>query len=95
MAKAIADLDTPTGVLGFARDRRRIADAAEVDLLQAALAWADLHPVESVEQAATHVLRGFGDTGLLLGGTGARWSPSSAWPSSPPPSAWAPSPANT
>jgi len=73
MTKAIADahrMDTPSGVIAFARDRRRIADQAEVELLQAALAWADLHPTESIEHAATHLLRGFGDTGLLLGGEG-------------------------
>jgi len=70
MTKAIADLDTPVGVIAFARDRRRIADQAEVDLLHAALAWADLHPVDSIQDAATVHLASFGDTGLLLGGDG-------------------------
>jgi 5-methylcytosine-specific restriction endonuclease McrA len=69
MDPAIAP-DTVAGVVAFARDRRRQADRAEAELLQSALWWADLHPVESIESAATFTLPGVGDTGLLLGGEG-------------------------
>src|SRR3954452_13106376 len=44
--------DTAAGVLAFARERRAAADAAEADLLGAACAWADLHPAESIHDAA-------------------------------------------
>jgi len=62
--------DTAAGVVAFARDRRRQVDRAEAALLQSALWWADLHPVESLETAATFTLPGVGDSGILLGGEG-------------------------
>jgi hypothetical protein len=62
--------DTAAGVVAFARERRRQADLAEAELLQSALWWADLHPVESIESAATFTLPGVGNTGMLLGGDG-------------------------
>jgi hypothetical protein len=62
--------DTAAGVIAFARERRHQADQAEAELLQSALWWADLHPVESIESAATFTLPGVGDTGILLGGDG-------------------------
>ncbi len=42
------------------------ADAAEVDLLRAACAWADLHPAESIGDAVR-----FGDTPVPVAGPGA------------------------
>ncbi|MQW76600.1 HNH endonuclease [Nocardioides sp. dk4132] len=45
----IPDCGSPAAVLAFARQRRADAHAAEVDVVRAALAWADLHPAESVE----------------------------------------------
>ena len=53
-------------MLAFARDRRAAADAAEVDLLRAACAWADLHPAESIGDAVR-----FGDTPVPVAGEGA------------------------
>ncbi len=80
--EATVDLDTSTGigagagggtdagVLAFARAQRRAADAAEVAVLGAAYAWAVRHPAVSVEGASTFAVRGFGDTGVALGGVG-------------------------
>ena len=65
-----ADLDTAdTGsvVLEQARRRRADADRAEVDILVAANDWADLHPVDWVEDAAVHE---FGDQAIPVAGTG-------------------------
>ncbi|WP_166391962.1 hypothetical protein [Nocardioides ochotonae] len=45
----IPDCGSPAAVLAFARRRRADAHAAEVDVVRATLAWADLHPAESVE----------------------------------------------
>src|SRR6266540_2019971 len=61
---------TDAGVLAFARAQRRAADAAEVAVLEAAYAWAVRHPAVSVEGASTFAVRGFGDTGVALGGVG-------------------------
>src|SRR3954449_8780438 len=58
--------ETAAGVLAFARGRRAAADAAEVDLLRAACAWADLHPAESITDAVR-----FGDTPVPVAGPGA------------------------
>src|SRR4051794_21770938 len=58
--------DTTAGVLAFARGRRAAADAAEADLLRAACAWGDLHPVESITDAVR-----FGDTPVPVAGPGA------------------------
>src|SRR3954453_20330896 len=57
---------TAAGVPAFARDRRAAADAAEADLLHAACAWADLHPVESIGEAVR-----FGETPVPVAGPGA------------------------
>ena len=67
--KPVPDLDTAGAVLAFARDRRAAADAAEVDLLGAAVTWADLHPVESIHDAA--LLSRHGDQPLAVAGPGA------------------------
>ena len=63
------DLDTATAVLAFARDRRAAADAAEADLLHAAVTWADLHPAESIHDAA--LLSRYGEQPLAVAGPGA------------------------
>src|SRR4029079_367345 len=63
---AVPDLDTAAAVLEHARDRRRIADAAEADLLQDAVTWAELHPAESIADAVR-----FGDTPVPVAGPGA------------------------
>src|SRR5689334_16727200 len=62
-------LDTAAAVLDRARDRRAAADRAEAELLQAALAWAPLHPAESIHTAA--LLSRFGDQPLAVAGPGA------------------------
>src|SRR5690349_7458827 len=61
--------DTAAAVLAFARDRRAAADAAEADLLQAACTWADLHPAESIHDAA--LLSRYGEQPLAVAGPGA------------------------
>ena len=53
MTKYAAELDTAGAVLDFARDQRRIADRAEARLLQAAVHWAAMHSVDSIDDAAT------------------------------------------
>jgi hypothetical protein len=62
--------DTATGVLAAARDRRRTADLAEADLCQLAVQWAVMHPVDSMHDPATYVVRGYGQTDLALAGPG-------------------------
>ncbi len=73
MSTTAPDLDTAAvtaaGVLDFARDRRAAANTAEADLLQAAVIWADLHPVESIHDAA--LLSRYGDQPLAVAGPGA------------------------
>jgi hypothetical protein len=63
--------DAPAELLAFARERRKQADQAEADLLQAAVQWAITHPAESIEEAATIHLRSFGDTAIPVAGPGA------------------------
>lgn len=46
------------GLLAAARERRRVADRAEAELLVIAAAWADAHPSESLEDAAGFVTPG-------------------------------------
>ncbi len=64
------DLDTAAAVLAFARERHADAERAEADVLLAAVTWAEQHPPESIECAATWIVGG-GDTGLPLAGPGA------------------------
>src|SRR3954470_21134254 len=61
-------LDTPAGVLAFARDSVARAYAAEVDKLHAAVAWAAMHSVDSMDDAACYP--GF-ESELALAGPGA------------------------
>ncbi len=63
--------DTPAAVLAAARAQRAAADRAEADLLELAVAWAIMHPAESLEVAETVHVRGFGDTGMPVAGPGA------------------------
>src|SRR6187200_1339131 len=65
-SSAVAEIDTAAAVLEHARNRRRAADAAEADLLQDAVTWADLHPAESIAVAVR-----FGDTPVPVAGPGA------------------------
>src|SRR4051812_22629463 len=50
---AAIDLDTRTGVLAFARNSVATVQAGEVDKLKAAVAWAAMHSVDSMDDAAT------------------------------------------
>src|SRR5580765_1323086 len=59
-------LDTAGAVLEKARADRAAADAAEARLLSHAVAWADLHPVESIQDAA--LLSRHGDQPLTVAG---------------------------
>jgi hypothetical protein len=63
--------DSARDVLRAARDRRRVADAAEADLLVLAVDWALMHPADSIHEVATHAVRGFGQSDLALAGPGA------------------------
>jgi hypothetical protein len=64
-------LDTPAGVLTFARSRRADADRAVADVLLAAVTWAEQHPPESIDAAATWIAGGGAETGIPLAGEGA------------------------
>jgi hypothetical protein len=66
----IGDLDHPLDVLTFARNRRTDADRAETDVFTAAVLWAEQHPPESIDFAATWTSGG-GDTGIPIAGPGA------------------------
>src|SRR5688500_3653846 len=67
--------DTASGVLAFARGRREAADRAEVELLQAAVQWAIMHPAETLDDAETFASRvhvaGADEVGIPLAGPGA------------------------
>src|SRR3954466_9263645 len=68
MTTTADDLDTPAGVLAFARDSVARTYAAEVDKLNAAIAWAAMHSVDSMDDAACYP--GF-ESELALAGAGA------------------------
>src|SRR6187551_2395966 len=53
----VEDLDA-SGILALARDRKTREDQAAADLLQVAAAWADLHPPESIHDAASFTIGG-------------------------------------
>ena len=63
--------DLPADLLAFAREQRKVADRAEANLLKAAVGWAIMHPAESIEEAETFRLKGFGDTSIPVAGPGA------------------------
>ena len=52
-ARTTVDRDTPADVLSALRDSRETARRAEVETMVFTLAWADLHPVDSLDAAAT------------------------------------------
>ncbi|WP_372730088.1 hypothetical protein, partial [Nocardioides sp.] len=62
MTETLADVDTAAAVLDFARGQRSVADAAEANLLQAAVAWAGMHSTDSLADAAMAYDPGFGQT---------------------------------
>ena len=63
--------ETPADVLVAARAETRAAQVAECRRLELAAAWAAMHPVDSIDEAATTWTAGFGDTGLAVAGAGA------------------------
>ena len=69
----VRELDTAAAVLDYAREQRRMADRAEANLLEAAVAWAAMHSVDSIEEAETLIEAAFGDSGMPLAGEGAPW----------------------
>jgi hypothetical protein len=64
-----ADLDTAAAVLAAVRGDRCLVDAGEARMLQAAVTWAGMHSVDSLDQAAT--VWDHGETGLPVAGPGA------------------------
>src|SRR3954452_21105210 len=68
MTTTADDLDTPAGVLAFARDSVARTYAAEVDKLHPAIAWAATHSADSMDDAACYP--GF-ESELALAGPGA------------------------
>ncbi len=52
MGSARVTTHSPSGVLAGLRDHRAAAEAHEVAILEAAVAWADLHPPASIHDAA-------------------------------------------
>ena len=66
----LEDLDSSADVLRVARAARAAAMQADAVLLTAAVTWAEQHPPESIDEAATWITPG-GDTGLTLAGEGA------------------------
>ncbi|WP_166139896.1 HNH endonuclease signature motif containing protein [Nocardioides ochotonae] len=72
----LPDCDTPAAVLAFAQRRRAAAQRAEIDVLEAALVWASMHPEESVSTSSTNGAGSanglvFGELAVPLAGEGA------------------------
>ncbi len=67
---ALAELDSPSDVLVFARESQVATNRAQANLLTAAVTWAEQHPPESIAEASTWI-EAAGDTGLPLAGEGA------------------------
>ncbi|WP_166133865.1 HNH endonuclease signature motif containing protein [Nocardioides ochotonae] len=67
----LPDCDSPAAVLAFATARRAVAQRAEIDVLEAALVWASMHPEESVADAAPTTGLMFGELAVPLAGEGA------------------------
>lgn len=69
----LEDLASPREVLGFIRDSKAAANAAEVEVLEGAVLWAEQHPPECIHDAATWPgTAGIGgETELVLAGEGA------------------------
>src|SRR4051812_32785803 len=66
----LENLDSSAEVLRVAREARAAATHADAVLMVAAVTWAEQHPPESIDAAATWITAG-GDTGLTLAGEGA------------------------
>jgi hypothetical protein len=73
MIETTPETSTADAVLAAARADRAIADAAEARLLQHAVTWAHLHPVDSLDDAAQLDAPGYGDLGIPVAGEGAPW----------------------
>ena len=70
----LEQLDSAAQVLEFVREEQAAEDRAARNVLLAAIAWAEQHPPESITDAATWKVPGFGgpkDTELTLAGPGA------------------------
>ena len=65
----LPDCDTPAAVLAFVQSRRAAVQAAEVEVLQGALAWAAMHPAESISSSPS-VGWVFAEVAVPLGGEG-------------------------
>ncbi|MQW76048.1 DUF222 domain-containing protein [Nocardioides sp. dk4132] len=66
----LPDCDTPAAVLAFAQSQRAAVQRAEFLVLEPALAWAAMHPVESVSTQTPTVGWIFGEVAVPLGGEG-------------------------
>ena len=58
MGAEVDDDLSPTALLALARERKTAADRAAADLLKVAARWADLHPPESIDGAASFTISG-------------------------------------
>ena len=58
MGAEVDDDLSPTALLAFVRERKATEDKAAADLLTAAARWADLHPPESIDGAASFTISG-------------------------------------
>ena len=56
MGAEVDDDLSPSALLAFARERKATEDKAAADLLTAAARWADLHPPESIDTAASFTI---------------------------------------
>ena len=66
----LPECDTPAAVLAFAQRRRAAAQRAEIDVLEAALVWAAMHPEETVADTAPTTGLVFGQLAVPLAGEG-------------------------
>ncbi|NPC97765.1 HNH endonuclease signature motif containing protein [Nocardioides sp. zg-DK7169] len=66
----LPDCDTPAAVLAFAQEQRAAVQRGEVLILQAALAWAAMHPEETVADATPTTGLVFGELAVPLAGEG-------------------------
>jgi hypothetical protein len=71
MAGPSSTPETPAAVLAAVRCEAAAANAAEARKLRLAVAWAAMHSVDSITDAATLHVDGYGDTGLAVAGPGA------------------------
>lgn len=69
MTGSTGDLDTAAAVLAAVREDRCLVDAGEARMLQAAVTWAAMHSVDSLDEAAT--VWDHGETGMPVAGPGA------------------------